>query len=317
MVTGSVSANTATGRLDASMLEIATTSSMTNSMKVTACSSSADRIDQDEGPGHAEEQVEQDEAHPPRAQVRRARRLVEELTAVADDDEMDEQRAAGPYARSQRAGPQARKQADGDDQKQDHRRGRDAGSARIGAAIRNRRPAACRWSRSAGRAPRARAATPAAAWSGGAAAGDASSRASLIVFGIAVRGWRAGNKSRQKWPKFLKTRLKVVKARGENKHPFALGWMAAAAVAPRPAGGHGPVGIISLPQRDREGTCDEALRWRPRSEPAPRARFSRREGHHGSHRTGRPRATGSSAATPIRRSIRCSGCRRWCSTTAP
>ena len=39
MVTGSVSANTATGRLDASMLEIATTSSMTNSMKVDACSS--------------------------------------------------------------------------------------------------------------------------------------------------------------------------------------------------------------------------------------------------------------------------------------
>jgi hypothetical protein len=34
MVTGKVSANTATGRLDASMLEIATTSSMTNTMKV-------------------------------------------------------------------------------------------------------------------------------------------------------------------------------------------------------------------------------------------------------------------------------------------
>ncbi len=39
MVTGSVSANTAIGRLDASMLEIATTSSMTNSMKVAAWSS--------------------------------------------------------------------------------------------------------------------------------------------------------------------------------------------------------------------------------------------------------------------------------------
>ena len=39
MVTGNVSANTAIGRLDASMLEIATTSSMTNSMNVPDCSS--------------------------------------------------------------------------------------------------------------------------------------------------------------------------------------------------------------------------------------------------------------------------------------
>ena len=39
MVTGSVSASTAIGRLDASMLDIATTSSMTNSMKVPDCSS--------------------------------------------------------------------------------------------------------------------------------------------------------------------------------------------------------------------------------------------------------------------------------------
>ena len=39
MVIGSVSASTATGRLDASMLETATTSSITNSMNVLACSS--------------------------------------------------------------------------------------------------------------------------------------------------------------------------------------------------------------------------------------------------------------------------------------
>ena len=39
MVTGRVSASTATGRLDASMLDIATTRSMTNSMKVPVCSS--------------------------------------------------------------------------------------------------------------------------------------------------------------------------------------------------------------------------------------------------------------------------------------
>src|ERR1700733_3536148 len=40
-----------------------------------------------------------------------------------------------------------------------------AGSARTGAAIRNRTPDGCRWSRSADRAPRARAARQAAAWS--------------------------------------------------------------------------------------------------------------------------------------------------------
>ena len=39
MLTGSVSANTAIGRLDASMLDIATTRSMTNSMNMPACSS--------------------------------------------------------------------------------------------------------------------------------------------------------------------------------------------------------------------------------------------------------------------------------------
>ena len=92
------------------MLEIATTSSMTNSMKVDGLLVDADRVDQDEGPRHAEEQIEDDEAHPPRAQIGGAGGLLEEPAAVADDDEMDEQRAAGPHARSQRAGPQAREQ---------------------------------------------------------------------------------------------------------------------------------------------------------------------------------------------------------------
>ena len=39
IVTGKVSASTAIGRLEASMLEIATTSSMTNSMNMPDCSS--------------------------------------------------------------------------------------------------------------------------------------------------------------------------------------------------------------------------------------------------------------------------------------
>ena len=58
----------------------------------------ADRIDQDEGPRHAEEQIEHDEAHPPGAQIGGARRLVEKLPAFADDDKVDEQRARRPYA---------------------------------------------------------------------------------------------------------------------------------------------------------------------------------------------------------------------------
>src|SRR3984893_3277843 len=87
---------------------------------------------------------------------------------------------------------------------------------------------------------------------------------------------------------------------GPNSLRRGLKWLtrgakkavAAAAVTPRRAGGVGPSGIISLPQRDREGTCDETLRWRPRPEPAPRAHLPGREGHHGCHRTGRAWATG-------------------------
>ena len=56
----------------------------------------------------------------------RGRRLFEELPALANDDEMDEERARGPDARGQGAGPQTGKQPDGDDQKQDDRRGRNA-----------------------------------------------------------------------------------------------------------------------------------------------------------------------------------------------
>ena len=86
----------------------------------------ADRIDQDERPRHAEEQIEHDEAHPPRAQLRGRGRLVEKLPASANDDEMDEKRAAGPHAGRHRPGPKPGKRPDGDDQEQDDRRGRNA-----------------------------------------------------------------------------------------------------------------------------------------------------------------------------------------------
>ena len=84
---------------------------------------------------------------------------------VADDDEMDEQCAGGPDPGGERRGPQAREQSDGDDEEQDHRTSPTAGSVRTGVAARSRRPGACRWSRSAGRAPRERAGWQAAAWS--------------------------------------------------------------------------------------------------------------------------------------------------------
>ena len=177
-----------------------------------------DRIDQDEGPGHAEEQVEQDEAHPPRAQVRRARRLVEEQLALADDDEMNEECAAGPHAGRQRAGPQARQQPDGDDQKQDHRRRRDAvlGELAEQFVIEHRPRAAGRGQAIArlahvlGRQP------PLRLWRGGGGR-------KLVRFADRIghcrpglRGCGAGDELRQKWPKFLKTRLKVEKRRGEK-----------------------------------------------------------------------------------------------------
>ena len=57
----------------------------------------ADRIDQDKRPRHAEKQIEHDEAHAPSAQLRGRRRLFEELTAGANDDEMNEERATGPH----------------------------------------------------------------------------------------------------------------------------------------------------------------------------------------------------------------------------
>jgi hypothetical protein len=66
----------------------------------------AERLDKDEGPGHAEEEIEQDEAQPPGAQVHGGGRFVEESPAGADDDEMDDERAAGPHARGQRSRPQ-------------------------------------------------------------------------------------------------------------------------------------------------------------------------------------------------------------------
>ncbi len=94
MVTGRVSANTAIGRLDASMLEIATTSSMTNSMNVPACSSTP--IGLIRMKVHAMPKNRSSRMKRSRQERRLVvlGRLVEELPAGANDDEMDDQGAA-------------------------------------------------------------------------------------------------------------------------------------------------------------------------------------------------------------------------------
>ena len=210
-------------------------------------------MDQDEGPRHAEEQIEQDEAQPPRAQIRRTRRLVEKLPAGADDDEMDDERAGGPHARGHRSGPQARQQPDGDHEQQRSPAIPTAGSARTGAAIRSRRPAACRWSRSAGRAPRAR-----AGWQGGAWSRARRRRRAMPAradrLGYFALHSAAGDNLRQKSLKFLKTRLK-------RTWRFRLKVRRMLAFRPVGCGGQAQVGIGLSRQGDREGSqiYDEAL----------------------------------------------------------
>ena len=91
------------------MLEIATTRSMTNSMKVPDCSSPPTewmRIKVHAMPKNRSSRMKRSR------QERRlvvARRFFEKLPAGADDHEMDDQRAAGPHPGGERSGPQAGK----------------------------------------------------------------------------------------------------------------------------------------------------------------------------------------------------------------
>ena len=107
------------------MLDTATTSSMTNSMKVLGAFVGADRMDEDEHPGEAVEQIEDDEAQPPALRgrcvvggsARNCRHLVTMTAWITSTDAVQ-----APAV--DRAGPQARQEADGADQQQDHQRGR-------------------------------------------------------------------------------------------------------------------------------------------------------------------------------------------------
>ena len=92
-----------------------------------------------------------------------ARRLGQELPAFGDEDRVDDQNGRGPDAGHDRAGPQAGQEADRADQQQDDERGRQPVLRELAQQLVIESRRGCRWSRSGGRAPRARAAPRAAA----------------------------------------------------------------------------------------------------------------------------------------------------------
>ena len=115
----------------------------------------------------------------------------------------------------------ARQQPDGDDQKQDHRRRRDAvlGELAQQFVIEHRPRAAGRGQPIARLAHVLRRQPPLGLRRGGGGR-------ELVRFADRIGHCRpglrgAGDKLRQKWPKFLKTRLKVVNQRGEKSIVYA------------------------------------------------------------------------------------------------
>ena len=106
------------------MLDTATTSSITNSMKVLEPSSWPTgwmRLYIQARPKNRSSMMKRS-----RQRLRSCvvERLGEELPALGDDDGVDHQHRRGPGAGHDRAGPQAGQEADGADQQQDHQRGR-------------------------------------------------------------------------------------------------------------------------------------------------------------------------------------------------
>ena len=68
-------------------------------------------MDQDRGPAQAVEQIEQHKARAPFAGRGERGRLGQEPAAIADDDGMDAEHAAGPGRRRNRLHPEAEQQA--------------------------------------------------------------------------------------------------------------------------------------------------------------------------------------------------------------
>ena len=101
----------AIGRLAASMLDTAITSSIRNIISVLETTSRPGGMDQDRGPAQAVKQIEQDKPRSPLAGQRERGRLGEEPAAIADDGGMDAEHAAGPGRGRHRLHPEAEQQA--------------------------------------------------------------------------------------------------------------------------------------------------------------------------------------------------------------
>ena len=106
------------------MLDTATTSSITNSMKVPELSSTPIgwiRMNIQASPKNRSSMMKRSRQA---CAADLGHRQFEELPALGDDDGVDDQHRGGPGAGGDRAGPQARQEADGRHQQQDHQRGR-------------------------------------------------------------------------------------------------------------------------------------------------------------------------------------------------
>ena len=238
------------------------------------------------------------------------RRLGQELPALGDDDDVDHQHRAGPDAGRDRADPQARQEADGRDQQQHHERGRKAvlreqpqqfvveGGARAGG----------------GGEPVARLAhalrrdAPPLGPRPPSVANVSWSLLTLMRFAVLARIIRANS------GKFLKGRLKdglnlVVNVR------FSLRCRSIASAAKPMAALRRP-SIEGYQRRRTSRRRYEALRRRPGAQSAAGTDLSGREGHPGSAGAGRSRQAWNRNPRRSPQSTRCSGCRRWCSTTA-
>ena len=124
MVTGTVAANIAIGRLEASMLDTATTSSITNSMKVEAPSSARTTATTFDIQAMPKSRSKVTKRTRQRADVGLRVGLGEELAALRDDDGVD-RRSPRASRRRPATAPvhMPDRTADGRDQQQDRERG--------------------------------------------------------------------------------------------------------------------------------------------------------------------------------------------------
>ncbi len=230
-------------------------------------------------------------------------RQLEELPAFGDHDGVDHQHRRGPGAGGHRAGPQARQEADGGDQQQDHQRGGQAVLRVLAQQLVVE-----------GGAGAARGGQPVARLAhvlrGKAALDRRGFRRQRGEIGLFARDWHKltlvthENRTRQPRRIILKTKLKSrLKTLVNDSLPAPLTGLFAA---------------CSAAGKTNEGreSPNEALRQRTGAKPAADAHFPRRKGHHAADRAGRHHGQAAQDAGIRRHQSACSGCPRWCSTTA-